>query len=411
METYLSDLLGAASATGAEVSAVVHLPHGGAIPNATSSEHAPDDGRPAMAPRDHRSSSGSLQPIPPALPPKPYPLYTARSYGQLLYAPISPGFPLALSRAIRSFRPDLLHFHLPNTSAFAALALPSARRLPWVIHWHADVDPAALDWRIRWAYRGYRPLEQAMLRRGAVTIATSPSYRDASAALQPWRDRCSTLPLGVAPERLTQPTRAATEAATARWPGTGLLKVLAVGRLTYYKGFDVLIEAVNRSPHAGLLIVGDGTARTTLAEKISRHRLTARVQLLGSVSTATLRALMCACDVVCLPSLDRSEAFGLVLVEAMRYARPVIASDIPGSGVGWVVREGGHGLLVPPGDPAALAQALQRMADDHDLRSRLANEGAKRFASHFDITRQIPELYRLYQRVLHPDALHATQSP
>ena len=66
-------------------------------------------------------------------------IYRAPSYGRLLYAPVSPAFPFWLARAIREFQPDLLHLHLPNTSAFGALLVPAARRLPWVIHWHADM--------------------------------------------------------------------------------------------------------------------------------------------------------------------------------------------------------------------------------------------------------------------------------
>src|SRR5437016_2710847 len=63
----------------------------------------------------------------------------AACHGQLLYAPISPTFPLLLARALRSFKPDLLHLHLPNTSAFWALLSPAARKLPWIVHWHADI--------------------------------------------------------------------------------------------------------------------------------------------------------------------------------------------------------------------------------------------------------------------------------
>ena len=91
--------------------------------------------------------------------------------GAPMYTPLSPGFPLELQRVLQAFGPDLLHLHLPNPSAFAALLLPRARRLPWIIHWHADVPPDAPDWRLRAAYHAYRPFEQAMLRRARAVIA------------------------------------------------------------------------------------------------------------------------------------------------------------------------------------------------------------------------------------------------
>ncbi|MEN9417847.1 MAG: hypothetical protein RI988_1467, partial [Pseudomonadota bacterium] len=145
IETYLGDLLRAQASLGLQVAALVHRAPG---------EPAPD-----------AESFGGAS------------VYTCASHGQLLYAPISPGFPLALHRAIHDFAPDVLHLHVPNTSAFAALLVPAARRLPWVLHWHNDVDAAALDWRLRLAYPFYRPLETALLRRAACVVTTSLAYQ------------------------------------------------------------------------------------------------------------------------------------------------------------------------------------------------------------------------------------------
>ena len=84
-------------------------------------------------------------------------LYRAPAYGRLLYAPVSPQFPFWLRRVIRQSSPDVLHLHLPNTSAFWVLALPQARRILWVIHWHSDVVASQHDRRLSAAYRVYRP--------------------------------------------------------------------------------------------------------------------------------------------------------------------------------------------------------------------------------------------------------------
>ena len=100
------------------------------------------------------------------------PVYRVPCYGRLLYAPVSPQFPFWLVRALREFRPDLLHLHLPNTSAFWGLAVPAARRLPWIIHWHADVVASLLDRRLALAYRFYRPFEQRLLAASRAVIAT-----------------------------------------------------------------------------------------------------------------------------------------------------------------------------------------------------------------------------------------------
>lgn len=370
IERYLADLLAAAAAAGDTVAALVHRPAGAAQPGTDAD----------------------------------FPVFSARSYGHLLYTPLSPGFPAMLLRAIHRFRADILHLHLPNPSAFAALLLPSARRLPWVVHWHADVDTAEERW-IRRGYQGYRIAEQALLRRSARVIASSPPYLEFSSALAPWRDRCRIIPLGVDLPRLQTIATTARRDALAAWPdGTGL-RILAVGRLTYYKGFMTLLQALQQTPESRLVIVGDGPERPVLARAAAQPALSDRVRLLGYRSDAELHALMAECDVLCLPSLDRSEAFGIVLLEALRYGCPVIASDIPGSGVGWVVREAGHGLLVPPGDARALAAALKRLAEAPELRMRLA--GAHTMGSglaRFDIRNHLPAFRDLYAEIQQANA-------
>ena len=124
-------------------------------------------------------------------------VHLAACHGQFLYAPVSPAFPLLLSRLIREFKPDLLHLHMPNTSAFWALLSPAARRLPWLVHWHADVPLDVRRPAVRAMYALYRPFEQALLRRAKSIIATSAPYLDSSAALRPWIGKTQVVPLGL----------------------------------------------------------------------------------------------------------------------------------------------------------------------------------------------------------------------
>lgn len=365
MEHFLGDLLPALQAQGVDSAALVHA-------------HTGPGERPA------------------AVPPR---VWRAPCHGQLLYAPVSPAFPRWLARIIGEFRPDLLHLHLPNTSAFWAMALPAARRLPWVIHWHSDVVASRLDRRLALAYALYRPFEQRLLARSRAVIATSPAYLEHSAALRPWRHKARTIPLGLDPARITDPPPDAVAWAEARWGEAGF-RVLAIGRLTYYKGHDRLIRAMAELPgDARLLIVGSGEHRQRLAGLIRRLGLERRVALLGFQPEAHLNALLAGCQTLALPSLERTEAFGLVLLEAMRFARPVVASDIPGSGTGWVVRRGGHGLLVPPDDPAALARALGELRADPRRRQALGRRGAGALRDSFAIRQVAAELKALYAEV------------
>lgn len=318
---------------------------------------------------------------------------------QLLYVPLSPGFPWRLEQMIRRFRPDLLHLHVPNTSAFSALLLRSARRLPWILHWHADVAADAQHAALRFAYRLYRPWEQALLARARAVIATSAPYLNASTALAPWRDKVRVIPLGIAPAGAAGDATAGYETIPPAWKD-GALRVLAVGRLSYYKGFDVLLDALAHVPQAGLVLVGEGEGKAHLHARARECGIDARVSFAGHVDDDTLSALYANADVLCLPSIDRSEAFGLVLLEAMRAGVPVIASEIRGSGVSYVVRARETGMLVPPGDAEALASALRRMAEDGAARKRMGEAGAQRWRDEFTLQRAAERTLTLYRDVL-----------
>ncbi len=316
-----------------------------------------------------------------------------------LYAPISPGFPLRLSSMIRRHRPQVLHLHLPNASCFALLASPAARRLPWIVHWHADISPDAKDWRLHVAYRLYRPFEQAVLKRAAAIIVTSQAYRDASVALEPWLAKTQVIGLGLRPAPESN-------APAPEWPAGDGIKLLAVGRLSYYKGFDTLLDAMallrDRADVAmpRLLLVGEGEHGRRLREHASRLDLDDLVRFAGAIEDGLLQAAYSSADLFVLPSLDRSEAFGLVLLEAMRAALPVVASAIAGSGVGHVVADGVTGDLFASGDASALADALTRVTREPARRECMGAAGYARWRDEFSLERSASKVAELYSHVV-----------
>jgi len=326
-----------------------------------------------------------------------YFIYRAPCYGRLLYAPMSPQFPFWLNRVLDEFQPTILHLHLPNTSAFFALWLSRARRIPWIIHWHADVETPFNPY-LSIAYKFYRPLEQRLLAHAQRIIVTSPAYLTASRALVRWQNKCQVIPLGIALSRLPPPTASAINWAEQQWQ-PHQLRVLSVGRLTYYKGHEILINAIAKITGVQGLIVGKGEQKQKLATQIEQLGLNQQVKLLGYCNEAELTALFATCDCFCLPSLERSEAFGVVLLEAMRYKKPIIASAIAGSGVTWVVQDGQTGILVPPAQITALAQALENFQANPQQRIALGAAGYQRFWQLFDINQVAKEISALYQTI------------
>jgi glycosyltransferase involved in cell wall biosynthesis len=293
----------------------------------------------------------------------------------LVYAPMAMGFRSALGRAIERIQPDVLHLHLPNNSALWALTLPIARRVPWVIHWHSDVVVSNIKWSVALAYMLYRPFEQALLERSQQVFATSPPYLEASSALRTWRSKCEIVPLGLNLE--TVPARASLKPGQG-WRADTKLRLLSIGRLTYYKGFETLIRAVSAMPGVELLIAGEGELRASLEELIRQCTPEGRppsVRLAGSVSDEEKHALFAECDIFCLASRERTEAFGIVLLEAMLHQRPCIVTDLPGSGMPWVIAQARTGLHVPFEDIEAWRSTIARLQHDGPMRARLGNAG------------------------------------
>lgn len=319
----------------------------------------------------------------------------------LVFAPIALGFPWALWRAIRRIKPDVIHLHMPNNAAFWALLVPGARRVPWVVHWHSDVLIGRWDRLLAACYQLYRPFQHKVLQAASAILATSPPYMAASQPLQPWLFKTIAIPLGLKHRMAPEPD-ATTPAQTPEW-GAAQLRILSVGRLTYYKGFDTLVRAVAGQPDVKLLIAGEGEQRAELEQLIARERAgkgCANVELLGAVSEAKKHALFNSCDVFALASRERTEAFGLVLIEAMQHGKPCIVSDLEGSGMGWVVNQAQAGYSYAPDQVQAWREAIVQCLNTKAALARRGLAGQRAAAEQFTIEQCERGIRDVYLNVL-----------
>jgi glycosyltransferase involved in cell wall biosynthesis len=317
-------------------------------------------------------------------------------WARILFTPISPAFAWHLRCLSKTFKPDILHLHLPNPSVFWALALPSARRIPWVVHWHADVITSAQDWRMRFFYKIYQPFERAVLKKAKTIVVTSPPYRESSKPLQEWRAKCQVVPLGLDIQSFNEPTLNTKRPTTSDHP----LRVLAIGRLTYYKGFNFLIEATAQAREVDLHLIGHGDQVDQLKALVASLNLQDRVTFHGILDDAELVQQMLQCDCLCLPSIERTEAFGMVLLEAMHFGKATVISDVPGSGMGWVVDDGITGIKVPPANADALAEAFRRLAANDEELLSMGQQGKNKFDQQFEINHAVEGLLEIYQQAL-----------
>ncbi len=296
---------------------------------------------------------------------------------------ISPGM---VSR-IRRSEGELVHIHLPNPAAVLAY-LASGHRGPLVMTYHSDTVKQKVLGRM------FEPLLNAALRKSAAIIATSPNYLATSGVLQAFRDRCHVIPYGIDTAQFEQCAPEAVRSVRERY---GERLAISVGRLVYYKGFEVLIRAM-ASVRGKLVIVGDGPLRGELESLAARLGVTDKVMFAGEIDNAGVTPYYHAADLFALASVARSEAFGIVQIEAMAAGVPVVNTSLD-SGVPFVSLHGQTGLTVPPGNPQALAVAINRLLDDRDLRQSLGQAGVRRARQEFSLDTMLRRTLQLYQTV------------
>lgn len=318
-----------------------------------------------------------------------YGVCRAGTLGQMLSTSIAPAMPLHLARLAR--QRDVVHLHMPDPMAAAAfwLARPRCRL---VVHWHSDVV------RQRLALKAYEPLQEWLLARADAVIATSPPYAEASEPLRRWRDKVVVVPIGISDNRSDVCSRRAAD--LRRRFGDRRL-VFALGRMTYYKGFDVLIEAASALPEdCAVLIGGDGELLEVYESQVARLGLGHKVHLLGRILDHELASHFEACDIFCMPSTVRAEAYGVAILEAMVMGKPIVATDLTGSGVPWVNRHRETGLNVPARNARALSSALNDLLGDEPLRRRFGHAARSRYRDHFGADRMTALTLDLYRRLL-----------
>jgi rhamnosyl/mannosyltransferase len=305
--------------------------------------------------------------------------------GRYLSAPLCPTMPAELRR----LAPDVVHLHFPNPTGDLAYLL-SRCRAPVVMTYHADI---VRKWPALWLYR---PVFRRLGRHVERIIVSSELYLGSSCVLSRQREKCVVIPYGIDPTPFTLRHGEAETVERLRQEH-GRRLVLFLGVLRSYKGLRILLQAMTRVD-GHLLIAGRGH-RAWLEALAGRLGVDDRITFLGEVSETQRRFLLHACEVLVLPSLDRSEAFGIVQLEAMVCGKPVVSSDLP-TGVRLVNQHERTGLLVAPGDPDALGSALNRLVDDEALCAALGQAARARVEREFGTEAMIERTLAVYDEVL-----------
>jgi glycosyltransferase involved in cell wall biosynthesis len=283
---------------------------------------------------------------------------------------------------------DITHLHFPYPPGEVAYLL-RGRSPRLVISYHSDIV------RQQKILRFYRPLLKRVLQRADRLIVTSRAYAESSRFLVPFLDKCTVIPLGIQAGRFQNIDRRTTEQFRLRF-GTPI--ILFVGHLRYYKGLEYLVTAM-RGVSGQLVLAGTGKGADEYRTMALEAGIGERVHFAGTISDDDLPSLYASADVFVLPSSERSEAFGIVQLEAMASGIPVVCTEL-GTGTSVVNRHSETGLVVPPRDPDALAVALNRLLSSPALRRSMGEAGRKRVASEFTSELMLERIMELYRQIL-----------
>jgi rhamnosyl/mannosyltransferase len=305
--------------------------------------------------------------------------------------PVATGMTSAIRAAVTGpARADLFHLMFPypwGETSWLRAGAPG----PSVLAYQSDIV------RQRFLGAAYAPILKRVLDRVDRIIVGSPPMIEHSEALAPFAEKCRVVPLGIDTERFAPTPETLARAAKLREAHDRPV-VLFIGRLIYYKGVEVLIRAM-RDLDADLVLIGQGPLEGDLRALCEAFGIGERVTFLAPVDDAELAAWYRAAAVFCLPSVARSEAYGLVQLEAHASGTPVVSTDLP-TGVPWVNADGETGLIVPVGDASALADALRRLLEDEGLRTRMGERARERALTSFTISAMVSGTLAVYDEVL-----------
>lgn len=309
-----------------------------------------------------------------------------RTWMKVAATMISPGMIFSLRKRCKDY--DIIHVHHPDPMACLALYL-SGYKGKVVLHWHSDIE------KQKQLLKLYHPLQNWLLKRADMIIGTTPVYTAESPCLTHVQDKTVCLPIGIEP---VHPQLELVEELKKKYPGKKI--IFSLGRLVAYKGYRYLIEAAHHLPDDYVVLIGgSGALKYDLLAEIETWGVQDKVKLLGRIHDDGLPAYYGACELFCLSSVQKTEAFAIVQIEAMSCGKPVVATNIPHSGVSWVNAHNVSGLNVTPKNAKELADAILKITENRETYKRFAIGAEKRFNETFTKEKMIDRVLEIYNKL------------
>lgn len=296
-----------------------------------------------------------------------------------------------LRQVLRQECPDAVHVHCPNPFVYPLVCSCVGKETKVVLHWHSDILAKGL------MYHLIRPFEAAILRRADIIISTSPDYIPDSKPLQRYPDKVRIAQNGLITDRfdLQSGDRKKIRQIRERYKDKKI--VFTCGRHIPYKGLDNLIKADAYIQGNCVILIG---GKGPIDNELKAIPCSDRVKFLGRLLDDTLRQYLHAADIFAFPSNTKAEAFGIALAEAMYCNCAPVSHTIEGSGVNWVSVDKETGIVVPLNDVKGLAEAIDTLIADDDLRLRYAEAARQRIIENFTKEKAVAAMNSIYEEVL-----------
>lgn len=282
---------------------------------------------------------------------------------------------------------DVLHFHFPYPVTETMYAISQLKK-PSIVTYHSDVVKQKTILKL------YKPIMKRFLNKVDVIVPTSDNYLKSSPYLQEYQDKCNVIPLFLGNERFKNSDEKLINKVKNKH---GDNFYLFVGVLRYYKGLQYLIPAM-KGINSKLVIVGSGPELEDL-KRIADENKISNVYFEGFVEDKLLPAYYQLCKAFILPSCQRSEAFGVSIMEALSYGKPIISTELR-TGTSFVNLDGVTGLVVPPEDIGSLKVAINKFENDHDLYNLFEINAKKRFHELFTDEVNGKKYIEIYERIV-----------
>ena len=311
------------------------------------------------------------------------------SLGTFRSLPIAPGYAFAFAREAR--RADLVVHHAPFPLTDLGLTFPLPKRVALIVHWHADVV------RSRLVLNLVAPLLRHSLRRADRIIVPHESIIQNSSFLQEFSRKCVVVPYGIDVAywaELTNQERRQVRELRKRYRRL----IVSTGRLVPYKGYDVLLHALQQID-ATLVIIGNGPLRHELLKLAKDLHINDRFNLIGYQERNNMKLILHAAQVFAFSSVSAAESFGIAQLEGMAAGLPIVNTALP-TAVPHVARHEIEGLTVPPGDANALASALAKLLNNEELAMQFGHAGRIRVEEKFSHANFRSSTMRIYEETV-----------